>query len=200
MLQNFISLGAWLVFFLFVEKMGERPLAISNIIRSFYIVLMIPIWGFASATNTLVSNLIGQEKPDEVISVVYKTLVLCVSGVLMMVMTGLVIPEFVLSVYTDNKALIQASIPVLHVISGAAIMLGGGFILFSGVSGTGKTQISLTIEIVAIFMYLTAAYLLVIYWQAGITAVWLTEFIYAILMGSMSWLYLKSGKWRKTKV
>ncbi len=45
MLQNFLSLGVWFVFFLFVEKLGEQALAISNIIRSIYIVLMIPIWG-----------------------------------------------------------------------------------------------------------------------------------------------------------
>jgi putative MATE family efflux protein len=200
MLQHFLSLGNWLVFFLFVEQMGERPLAISNIIRSFYIVLMIPIWGFASATNTLVSNLIGQNKSDEVMPVVYKTLMLCVSGILVLVLSGLLIPGRVLSIYTDSKELIEGAIPVLHIVSGAAILLGGGFIFFSGVSGTGKTQISLTIEIITILMYLFAAYLLVIEWQAGITAVWSTEFIYALLLGSLSWLYLKSGKWRKAKI
>lgn len=62
MFQHFLSLGTWLIFFLFVEQMGQRQLAISNIIRSFYIVLMIPIWGFSSAANTLVSNAIGQKE------------------------------------------------------------------------------------------------------------------------------------------
>jgi Na+-driven multidrug efflux pump len=105
-----------------------------------------------------------------------------------------------LSIYTDSIALIEGAIPVLHIVSGAAILLGGGFIFFSGVSGTGKTQISLTIEIITIMLYLTAAYMLVIEWQADITAVWSTEFIYAFLLGSLSWLYLKSGKWRKARV
>jgi putative MATE family efflux protein len=48
MLQKFISMAAWLAFFLFIEKLGERALAVSNIIRSFYIILIIPMWGFGS--------------------------------------------------------------------------------------------------------------------------------------------------------
>ena len=200
MLQHFISLGTWLVFFLFVEQMGERPLAVSNIIRSFYIVLMIPIWGFASATNTLVSNAIGRNRKDEVLPLTLKTMVLCVSGVLALVLTGLLVPEFVLSIYTNSKLLIGEAIPVLNVVSGAAVLLGAGFILFSGVSGTGKTQVSLAIEILTIIFYLIAAYSLIFKWQSGIAMVWSTEFIYALSLGLLSLLYLRSGHWEKSRV
>jgi Na+-driven multidrug efflux pump len=200
MVQHFISLGTWLVFFLFVEHMGERPLAVSNIIRSFYIVLMIPIWGFASATNTLVSNAIGRNRKEEVMPLTFKTMILCVSGVLALVLTGLLIPEFVLSIYTNNKLLIEEAIPVLNVVSGAAVLLGAGFIFFSGVSGTGKTQVSLAIEILTIILYLIAAYFFIFDWQASIAVVWTTEFIYALSLGSLSWFYLRSGQWEKARI
>jgi len=51
MIQEFISLSVWFVFFLFVEKIGKSSLAVSNIIRSVYVLLMIPIWGFATAAR-----------------------------------------------------------------------------------------------------------------------------------------------------
>ena len=35
MIQNFVSLSTWFMFFLFVEHLGERSLAIANIIRKF---------------------------------------------------------------------------------------------------------------------------------------------------------------------
>ncbi len=65
-------MSAWFLFFVFIERMGEHELAISNIIRATYMILMTPIWGYASATNSMVSNLIGQGREDEVKGLVKK--------------------------------------------------------------------------------------------------------------------------------
>jgi len=59
MFQYFISISTWFVFFIFIEHMGERPLAVSNIGRSLYILLTIPAGALGTTVNTLVSNLIG---------------------------------------------------------------------------------------------------------------------------------------------
>ncbi|MDD2279898.1 MAG: MATE family efflux transporter, partial [Bacteroidales bacterium] len=48
MLLNFISFSVWFIFFLIIEKRGESELAISNIVRSVYVILLIPIMGFSS--------------------------------------------------------------------------------------------------------------------------------------------------------
>ena len=59
MVQYFLSMATWFVFFMAVERLGQRELAIANIIRSIYIVLLIPVQALSTAANTLVSNLIG---------------------------------------------------------------------------------------------------------------------------------------------
>ncbi|MFT4682132.1 MAG: putative MATE family efflux protein, partial [Flavobacteriales bacterium] len=41
-LQYFLSLSSWLVFFVLIEGMGERALSVSNVVRSVYSILMIP--------------------------------------------------------------------------------------------------------------------------------------------------------------
>ncbi len=92
MMQNFFSMASWLAFFLFIEKLGESALAVSNIIRSFYVILMIPMWGFGSATNTLVSNLIGRGKQAEVMSLVMKVVRLCAVGVFVHCDPGISLP------------------------------------------------------------------------------------------------------------
>ena len=73
MLQNFLAISSWFIFFMIIEKLGEKELAISHIIRSIYMVLMIPLFGFSSATNTLVSNLIGQKREYKVMTPVSYT-------------------------------------------------------------------------------------------------------------------------------
>ena len=77
MMQMFLSLAVWFVLFLFIEKLGESALAVSNIIRSILVVLLVPVWGFATATNTLVSYLIGNNRTDEVMGLIKKIVVLC---------------------------------------------------------------------------------------------------------------------------
>ena len=200
MMQNFISFTGWFFFFLFVEKMGEHALAISNVIRSIYVVMLIPIWGFTSATNTLVSFVIGRERTNEVIPVVIKILKLCIVGVILLVVTNMLIPEKVLSIYTNNQTLIQDSFPSLKIVSIAAIFLTIGFVLFSGVSGTGMTKISFSIETIAIVMYVLITYLLVNIKNPRVDIVWTVEIFYGIIIGSLSIIYLKYGNWKNKRI
>ena len=198
--QNFLSLAAWLTFFLFVEKLGEQALAVSNIIRSFYVVLMIPMWGFSSATNTLVSNLIGKGRKEEVLSLAYKILRISLLGVLAIVVAGSFFPRQALAVYTDDPVLISASLDVLYVINAAALTLTMGFIMFNAVSGTGKTKVSFLIEIITIILYLAITYVLAEVMRASVAVVWTVEFMYGLLMALFSWLYLRYGQWRDASV
>ena len=200
MLQNFVSFIGWFFFFLFVEKMGEHSLAISNIVRSVYVVMLIPIWGFTSAANTLVSFVIGRDRIDEVIPVIMKILKLCIPAVLMIILINLIIPEKILSIYTNNIVLIQDSLPSLYVVSIASIFLTIGFVLFNGVSGTGMTKISFLIELVVIFMYVAGTYLLVNIHNPRIEIVWLIEIFYGMIIGLFSWIYLKLGKWKEKQI
>jgi len=200
MMQSFISLSVWFVFFLFIEKLGESALAVSNIIRSVFVVLMMPIWGFATATNTLVSFLIGQNRRDEVMSLIFKIVRLCFIGVLTIVSIGLMFPRFIINIYTNNLALIELGVPILYIVSVGALLLSIGFIFFNGVSGTGKTNISLIIEVIVLIIYLFYAYTLVYKYNAQIAEVWTTEIIYGSLLALVSYLYLKSGKWRDSKI
>jgi putative MATE family efflux protein len=200
MLQNFFSMAAWLTFFLFIEKLGEQALAVSNIIRSFYIILIIPMWGFSSATNSLVSNLIGQGKQNEVLPFVNKVVRLCALGVLILVVLGSLFPSVALKIYTDDPILIDASLPALYVINVAAFFLAVGFIFFSAVSGTGKTQVSFLIEMVVIFFYLIIGFVLADVLHLKVQYVWITECFYSVCLGTLSFLYLRSGKWKSARV
>jgi len=195
MLQNFFSFGVWFVFFLIIEKMGESELAVSNIVRSIYIILMIPIMGFASATNTLVSYAIGKGDVDDVMRIIKRILLLSTSGVLLIVGTCSLIPEKLLSIYTSDPHLIQMGIPIIYIISFSSVMLGIGNILFSGVSGTGKTNVSLIIEIGLLTVYLAFTAVVVIVFEAPVEVVWGVELVYGGLLSVASYLYLRSKRW-----
>jgi Na+-driven multidrug efflux pump len=70
--QYLISIVSWLVFYLWIEDLGSRALAISNTMRNVFGIFGVFIWAFASTSNNMVSNVIGQGKLELVIPLIKK--------------------------------------------------------------------------------------------------------------------------------
>lgn len=197
MMQMVLSLGCWFVFFMFIEKMGERPLAVSNIIRSLYLLLMIPGWALCSVTNTLVSNALGEGKPDYVIPIVKKMVKFCVASMAIVLTLAATIPRQAISIYTNNASLIEATVPSYYIIIVALFLFAMVSILFNGVLGTANTNISFLIEAITLSAYLTFAWYMAVRLHVEIEMVWTSEFVYSLILGSLSYWYLKRGGWRR---
>ena len=200
MIQNFLAMGGWLFFFMIIERSGEHPLAISNIARSIYIILMIPLWAFGTTTNTLVSNLMGEKRQDQVMGAIRK-----ISLMSFLITSGLVaiaafFPYQILSLYTTNQKLIHDAVPVIYVVFGALIAFSAVITVYSGVTGTGNTFMGMIIEVVTILVYVIFAFVVVQVLRQPVTVAWFAEFVYFTIMGSLSFLYLRYGKWRSIKI
>ena len=200
MLQSFLSLSSWFIFFIIIENLGEQELAISHIIRSIYMVLMIPLFGFSSATNTLVSNLIGQGNSDLVLRLVKKITILSLLSTAVVLLFNIFFPKEMIGFYTKDVQLIIETIPTLNIISFTMFFFAGAFILFNGVNGTGNTKTSLLIETITISIYLTATFYIALVLKSSLPVVWCSEFIYFTLLGFLSFAYLKWGNWKKVNI
>lgn len=197
MLQNFLSLGSWFVFFVIVEKSGETNLAISNIIRSIYMVLIIPVLGFATAANTLVSNSIGSDGPAFTGRIITRVIVQGLWFVVPFGVLAFVLAEPLVLVYTSQPELVDGTVPVLRLVCGVMIFFNVSFILFQGVSATGNTRTTLAIEAITISIYLGYSWLATVAWNFGIVAIWTNEYLYFGLLGILSYLYFTFGHWRR---
>jgi putative MATE family efflux protein len=197
MLQNFVSLSAWFVFFLIIEQTGEHQLAISNIARSVYIFLLIPIFGFSTSINTITSNLIGENRQDLIISAAKKTIFLSLGITIITIIPSFIFTEQIAQLFTNRTALINDSISSLYIIFFSIIFASVAWILFNAVTGTGNTKVAMVIEFMTIIIYLIAVYILAIALEQPLSVVWFSEIVYFIFIGGLSYLYLKSGKWKK---
>ncbi len=200
MFQTFLSFSGWFLFFMIIEHLGERALAVSNICRSIYMIMMIPLWGLCSACNTLVSNLIGEKRQDEVIPLIKKISLISLFITTCIVIFNLIIPRQIILVYTNDISLVREAVNVLYVISAALVLFSVAIVLFFGVSGTGNTRITFLFEIFTITAYLIIAYFLAIVFVAPVHYVWFVECFYFFVIGILSYIYLRSGKWRYTKI
>lgn len=200
MMQFVLSFGSWFVFFMIVEKMGERSLAISNIIRSLYIFLMIPGWALNTVTSTLISSAIGEGKPESVLPIISKMVKFSFFSLVTVILIALLFPSFVISIYTNNLDLAAATLPSYYIILGALAMFSIGSIFFSGVLGTANTKTTLLIEAITLSAYLGFTWLIAVHFKLTIEWVWMAEYVYFFLIGLLSLWYLLKGDWRAKRI
>lgn len=204
MLQYFLSHAGWFLFFIFIERLGERALAISVIIRIIYMFQMVPFWGLSSATNTLVSYAIGEGRKNDVFPVLYRVTLLAVLCSLLFVIPNLLVPEWIIGLAVENNTqqeLITASVPTLYIISVSLLLFAIAMTFFSGVTGSGNTRIALLIEIITITLYVMLAAFLS--WHSGerdVHVVWLTEIFYFACIGLAAFGYMRSGRWKQARI
>ena len=200
--QAVVGLGSWFVFFGIVENLGERPLAITNLVRMVYLVLSIPCWGFSSGINTIVSNFIGARRRDAVLPIVWKTAKICWLITMLISLPVVLFPEYLLYplLGSEDMSLIMDAKPTLFVLLGILFLFSVGGVYFNGLAGTGATAFGLKMQSVCAIFYLIYIYVVVEYTSGGLEWAWASEIFYWLAMLLMSMWYLKSKQWHELKV
>lgn len=200
MLQYFISLSTYFMLFVAVEHLGQQPLAVANIVRSVYIVLLIPVNSLSTATNTFVSNSIGAGHKEQVIPIIRHIAWLSFGIMAVFILFACLFPSAILSVYTNNEALIAASVPSLYVIAAALLIGAVANIVFNGITGTGNTRSAFAIEVGTLVFYALFIYVAGVRLHLPVAVCFMTEIIYYAGLLLASLFYLRYASWQDKKI
>ena len=200
MIQNTISISTWFIFFLYIEHLGERALAISNITRSVSGLIWVVLQAFSATCSTLVSNIIGEGHPEKVMSLVKRILKLSYGLVSIMIIVFCLFPEAIARIYTDIPDLIAASVPAVVVMCSSYFLNVGGQVFFQAVSGTGSTKTAFKLEIVALVVYMVYCTVIIGILKMDVAVCWTAEHVYAGMLLLCSWLYMRSGRWKGRRI
>ena len=196
-LQHAISIISWIFFYILIEHHGKRDLAISNTMRNIFGFFGVFTWAFAATTNTMVSNVIGQGKKDQVVLLINKIvrLSLLISFFVVLILNAF--PHVFLSIYGQGPEFIEDAIPVVRIVSLAMMLMSFSTVWLNAVTGTGNSTVTLVIELITIILYCIYVYLVLEVFNLSITIGWMSEWVYWISLFTASYIYIKSGKWRK---
>ena len=200
MVQHTISVSTWFIFFLYIEHLGERALAISNIARGASGIIWVVLQAFSSTCSTLVSNIIGEGHQDKVMSLIKRILKLSYGVVSVMILAFCLFPQAVARIYTDIPAVIAASVPALIVMSTSYLLNVGGQVFFLAVSGTGSTRTAFKLELIALAVYMVYCTVIVEWLRLDVAICWTAEYVYAGVLFLCSWLYMRSGRWKNRQI
>jgi Na+-driven multidrug efflux pump len=193
-------MSTFLLFFIAVERIGQRELAVANIVRSIYIVMFIPVNSLSTVTNSFVSNTIGAGHVAKVIPIIKRIALLSLGVMTLFALALSLFPEAIISVYTNDLSLIRDSVPSAYVIAAAMLLAAVSGIVFNGVSGTGNTRPALFLELVTLVFYCVYVFVVGMYLKMPVHICFLSEIIYYGLLLSLSVSYLARGNWQHKKI
>ncbi|MDR0940377.1 MAG: MATE family efflux transporter [Mediterranea sp.] len=200
MIQNIVSISTWFMFFLFVERLGERQLAISNVIRSLSGIPFMVSVAFGSTCSTLISNLIGSGDQRFVRGTIAQHVRIAYMASIPILIFFALFPHLVTGIYTDIESLRQAAVPSLWVLCASYLVQMPANIYFQAVSGTGNTRKAFLMELSVLVLYVVYCTYIVYYRRMDVAIAWTAEAMYGICMLFLASQYMKRGKWQGKKI
>ena len=197
-LQSGVGLFSWFIFFSLIEKLGTEELAISSAIRVIYLLFSVAAWGFGSGTSTIVSQLIGSNRKNEVFWTTTKIMLVCVGITAIQGSLLLFAPEKVMLLVTDDLEIINASIDLIYMLFFIQLGVAAYTIFYNAIVGTGAISVGLSINVITAIIYISYIYYAVIYKESLLMA-WSSEFIFSVMVLSISSWYLFTNRWQKVR-
>lgn len=200
MIQNFLALATWFVFFLGVEHLGESELASSNVLRNISGFFFMSMAALGATASTLSSNLLGQKETSSVMPLMWRIVRLCYLVMLPFCLLVALFPKPVIWVFTTDAALIEMSISPLRILIFSYFFGIPAQILLHVVSGTGNTRTALCAELVTLAIYVLYLAVAVFGIRSNLTICWASEVVYSAGLLIYCWCYLRLGTWKNRQI
>ncbi|MFZ1705668.1 MAG: MATE family efflux transporter, partial [Saprospiraceae bacterium] len=196
--QYAISTMGWWVFFIFVNRnYVEVEQGVSQAMRNLFGLSGVFTWAFGSATNTIISNIIGQGKSHLIKTTLIKIILISGIGIMVSIIILNIWPNIFLSFYGLGDDFMANALGPLRVVSVAMFILGMGIIMLNAVIATGKSIVVFWIEFIGVISYLVYIYVVIELLKLSHTIAWTSEWVYWSVLFSLSFLYLWKGNWKK---
>ena len=199
MLQFFTSIAIWFLFFIAIERLGEIELAVSNIVRSVSPLFSVIFTALAAVTSSLVSNLIDAGESNAVFPLCHKIIRLGLYIGSPLIAVALLLHQFIIGAYTENLVVRQfAQLPYMVMLLNYFFALPG-YVYLNAVTGIGATKTVFIFQVIT-----TIAYLFCL-WGLGnlnvnLATYWSVEYLYVIMLGIQSLIYLKLYNSKNNKI
>ena len=201
-LQSVVGLGSWLVFFGLVDNLGERALAVTNLVRVVYLAVSIPAWGFATTVNTMTSHFLGRGRRRVVRPLTKRVAYVCVLATVACAVLVASFPKPILYPLFGGAEgdLVDAARPVLWVVVAIMAVFSYGVTYFNSLIGAGGVWYGLKIQTICALSYMLAVWGVIESGVGGVAAAWATELLYWGLIWYMSARGLTERRWRGAEI
>ncbi len=198
--QRLLEALRWLAFFLILERVSNQALAVANLVYACYVVFWIPTEGFAETSCSMVSRFVGRNQTHRIGAVLRDATGGAILATLPFIAIALLVPRWLLAVFSPESALLAESGASLRVVALAMLIVIPGEMWFAAVSGTGDTAAALGIELVLTLTMLGTGYFAAIHLAGPVELAWVSLPIAWLVCLTISYGWVKSGIWRRLEI
>ena len=199
--QHGLAMTAWTVFLSITGLIGTVEQAVSNVIVTIMSLSFLPGVAFGIAASTLISQKLGEEKPDEAEVMGWEAVKLAALLMGTMGLVFLVIPDMLLKIFTDEPEVIQAGIVPLRIMGAIQVFDGIGMTMSSALQGAGMNKWVMVAEVMISWgLFIPVTYLLAIVLGWGLYGAWGAVAMYLVLYAVVCSLKFSGRSWQKVRI
>jgi putative MATE family efflux protein len=199
--QFLIASASWIFLMRIISQFGSAALAGYTIAIRVIIFALLPSWGMANASATLVGQNLGAGKPERAEKSVWQ------SAFCNMIFLGSVTLIFlaaaspIIGLFTNDSAVIHHGVRCLQIVCLGYIFYGYGMVISQSFNGAGDTRTPTILNFFGFWMLqIPLAYALAIPLGFGTTGVFAAIAFAESVLAIASIYVFRLGKWKQVKV
>jgi putative MATE family efflux protein len=199
--QFLISSASWVFLARIISHFGSAAMAGYTIAIRVIVFTILPSWGMANASATLVGQNLGAGQPERAEKSVWKT------GLYNMVFLGFVMILFlllshpILQFFTHDELVIGYGTRCLQIVAFGYLFYGYGMVITQSFNGAGDTRTPTYLNFFGFWCFqIPLAYLLAIQWDFGPDGVYAAIAIAESALAVAGIIIFRRGKWKLVKV
>jgi putative MATE family efflux protein len=199
--QMLIGSASWIFLMRIMSGFGSASVAGYFIAIRIIIFAILPAWGMANASATLVGQNLGAGKPDRAEKSVWKAGLMNMIFLAIITVLFFTMAEFLLSFFSNDEEVLREGIKCLQIVSLGYVFYAYGMVIGQSFNGAGDTTTPTIISLVGFWIFqIPLAYALANYFHTGPVGVYAAISIAESLMAIVSIYIFRKGRWKLVKV
>ncbi|HJL00057.1 MAG TPA: MATE family efflux transporter [Polyangiaceae bacterium LLY-WYZ-15_(1-7)] len=199
--ERVVQQTGFMGFVAMIGALGGVAMAANQALISIESVVFLSADGFGIAAASVAAQRLGAKRPDEAARSVRAALFMAAVALSGVGLVFLLVPEWLLGVFSDDRAIVAAGVPCLAVAAVAAPIMGGAVVLSQALRGAGDTRTALGATFLGgLVVRLSATWGFAFGLELGLVGVWLGSTLDWAVRLVLLGVAFRRGRWRTLEV
>jgi putative MATE family efflux protein len=199
--QFLIASASWIFLVRIMSTFGSTALAGYTIAIRVIVFAILPAWGMANASATLVGQNLGAGQPERAEKSVWRSGFLNMLFMVFITILFLSLADSIIGLFTTDPEVLRNGIECLRIVSLGYIFYAYGMVVAQSFNGAGDTRTPTILNFFGFWMFqIPMAYVLSITLEFGPTGTYLAIVIAESVLAIAAIMIFRRGKWKTIKV
>lgn len=200
-LQFLIASASWIFLMRIISNFGSPTTAGYIIAVRIIMFALLPAWGMANASATLVGQNLGAGHPDRAEKSVWRAAFFNVAFLGIVTVLFLIFARPLLGFFTTDEAVLKSGVECLQIVCLGYVFYAYGMVISQSFNGAGDTRTPTLINLVGFWLFqIPLAYTLSVVLHIGSPGVYAAISIAESAIAVAGILIFRQGKWKTVKI